>query len=133
MWNFKFRSRQERRYSIPWYIKFLWRWQDSLIVYYYYYIIKLILWKRRPNKHKLTILRYVYNGFSGELIGGQACFLGEFIKWTSDPGVAVIKCSDNKTRTIPSFAIEGHLPPTPNYHRMKKKNKMTYFGHPSKS
>jgi len=79
------------------------------------------------------IQNWWYNGFFGGLKAGYAPFLGEFIKWTPDPGIALIKCSDGEERHIPSYAIRSALPPEPNYTKMKKKGKMWFFGFASGS
>jgi len=90
-------------------------------------------WDRRKDKNTLPIQNWGYNGFSGSLKEGMAPFTGQFVRWTADPGVAEIRCSDGKTRYIPSYAIHGHKPPEPDYEKMKKNGQMAYFGKASSS
>ena len=55
----------------------------------------------------MKVQNFSYNGFSGKLLDGFAPYTAEFIKWTSDPGIIECKCSDDKTRLIPSFALHN--------------------------
>ena len=64
---------------------------------------------------------------------GFAPYTCAFIEYTNDPGIAMYKCSDGKNRRIPGWAIPGHLPPQPNYKKMKKQGKVLYFGYQSSS
>lgn len=110
--------RLERRITqVVWYNRYIKQWR----------------WNKRTDHKAMPIQNWSYNGFGGELLDGLASFTGEFIAWTSDPGVALIKCSDGENRRIPSYAIPGHMPPQPNYEKMKKHGKMYYFGHASSS
>jgi hypothetical protein len=76
------------------------------------------------------VRNFTYNGFMGKCDKGYAPYTAEFTKWSDDPGVAEFKCSDGKTRLIPTFAIEGDtecpLPPQDYSHKV-------IFGSPSHS
>lgn len=50
---------------------------------------------------------FEYNGFYGNVLDGKAPYKAQFINWTNDPGVALMKCTDGKERLIPSFAVDG--------------------------
>lgn len=52
------------------------------------------------------VRNFTYNGFSGQLKPGYAVYTARFKKWTSDPGIAICECSDDKERLIPTFALE---------------------------
>lgn len=76
-----------------------------------------------------TINNYKYNGFMGNTMPGIAPFTAKFVKWSGDPGVAIMDCSDGKQRYIPTFAILGDfiIP------RKEEYNKGILFGHSSNS
>lgn len=79
----------------------------------------------------MKVLRFVYNGFSGNLTGGYAKYTAEFLSWTEDPGIARCNCSDGKERRIPTFALEGfdyEANPEPEYDKG-----FMLFGIPCKS
>ena len=59
----------------------------------------------------LKVKNFEYNGFYGRTLNGHAPYTAEFEKWTADPGIGVFTCSDGKNRIIPTFAIEGGMPP----------------------
>jgi hypothetical protein len=103
----------------------------SLVLYNKY--MRQRRWDKREDKDKIRIRNFEYNGFMGKTTGGWASFTGEFIRYTNDPGIALYKCSDSKERLIPGWAAEGHLPPQPNYDKMKKQGKMLTFGYASGS
>ncbi len=103
----------------------------SLILYNKY--MRQWRWDKRGDKDKLRIKKFTYNGFGGQITGGWAPFTGEFIRYTNDPGVALHKCSDGKERLIPGWAVEGPLPPQPDYKKMEKQGKMLWFGYASSS
>jgi hypothetical protein len=79
----------------------------------------------------ITIRNFVYNGIMGKDLKGTAKYTADFIKWTNDPGIAECKCSDGKTRLIPSFAFIGvkqeELP------EQVYDTKPVFFGQPSHS
>lgn len=87
------------------------------------------------SEYPLIIHNFFYNGFYGQDREGYAKYTGKFIRWTNDPGIAEIECSDGKLRYIPSFAIENRslLPPEPDYKKMKEEGTFLYFGYSSKS
>lgn len=90
-------------------------------------------WDKREGKDKIRVMSFTYDGFGGQKTGGFATFTGEFIRYTNDPGIGLYKCSDGKERLIPGWAVEGHLPPMPNYKKMQKQGKMLTFGYASSS
>ena len=57
-------------------------------------------------KFPIKIKNFEYNGFFGKEGKGFAPYTGKFVKWTSDPGIAEISCSDGKTRYVPTFAMD---------------------------
>jgi len=54
-----------------------------------------------------SILNFTYNGFTGGLTGGKAKYTATFKQWTTDPGIALMSCSDGQERNIPGWAIEN--------------------------
>jgi len=58
-------------------------------------------------KTRFAVNNFEYNGFYGRELPGQTDYTAEFKEWTSDPGVAVFKCSDGEERLIPTFALAG--------------------------
>jgi hypothetical protein len=72
----------------------------------------------------MKVRHFSYNGFSGTLSGGYANYTAEFLKWTSDPGIAECKCSDGQIRRIPSFALDGKI-------EVKQEKTGVMFGAPS--
>jgi hypothetical protein len=82
----------------------------------------------------LRIRNFIYNGFMVQDLPGHASYTGEFLHWTSDPGIAAIKCSDGKIRLIPSCNIDGVIPPEPDYNELRAEgNKVDLFGASSNS
>lgn len=66
--------------------------------------------KPKPSPEGMTTIhhgvrKFSYNGFSGKLYDEIADYTAEFIRWTSDPGITVCKCSDGEERNIPTFAL----------------------------
>jgi len=56
------------------------------------------------------IRNFSYNGFFGRTEEGYAPYRAQFLRWSGDPGVAVMSCSDGEDRFIPTYALEGpHL------------------------
>jgi hypothetical protein len=53
------------------------------------------------------ISNFTYNGFLGTKKKGTAPYTAKFNRWSGDPGIALMDCSDNKKRLIPSYAIHG--------------------------
>lgn len=53
------------------------------------------------------ILNFTYDGFGGRLTQGYADYTAVFKEWTTDPGIALMACSDGQERRIPGWAIEG--------------------------
>jgi len=56
-----------------------------------------------PKRYQIN--NFDYNGFSGQLTGGVAPYTATFTQWSTDPGIAVMACSDGKERRIPGWAI----------------------------
>lgn len=81
---------------------------------------------------KFKVKNFNYNGFMGEDLHGFAKYSARFIKWTRDPGVAEFKCSDNKIRLIPTFALVGDISQLPKQDYEKLRGK-TLFGSPTNS
>jgi len=90
-------------------------------------------WNKRKNKDKIIIYNFEYNGFCGRRTGGAASYTAQFIDWTNDAGIALMRCSDGRDRRVPAYAIEGPLPKTPNYNKLKKEGKFLWLGHASSS
>jgi len=59
--------------------------------------------------YPFEILNFEYNGFMGQTKKGIAPYKARFVKWSGDPGVAIMECSDGKIRYIPTFAIPGSV------------------------
>lgn len=63
----------------------------------------------------MKVVNFVYNGFSVNMNSGLAPYTAKFEKYLEgDMGIAVCKCSDGKTRSIPTCALicalVGELP-----------------------
>lgn len=54
----------------------------------------------------LTLRNFEYNGFFGKELPGSPEYTGKFVKWTNDPGIVLLACSDGKERLVPTFAID---------------------------
>jgi len=54
----------------------------------------------------MKVTNFNYNGFCGKVLLGYTTYTAEFVKWSSDPGVAICDCSDGKQRLIPTYALE---------------------------
>jgi len=54
----------------------------------------------------LVMNNFEYNGFFGRELPGHTEYTGRFVKWTGDPGIVLITCSDGKDRIVPTFAID---------------------------
>lgn len=76
----------------------------------------------------MKVRKFSYNGFMGKVKKGFAPYTVTFIAWTNDPGIGRFACSDGKERLIPSFAVDGELPPEPDYNAMKDAGTFQYFG-----
>ena len=76
------------------------------------------------------ISNFSYNGFMGTQEKGMAPYTAKFIKWSGDPGVVIMNCSDGKERYIPTYAVGGWalFPKDPT-----KTGNKTLFGRPSNS
>ena len=71
-------------------------------------------------KTTYPIKKFEYNGFMGQLFNEKgkdgvyapviAPYTAHFIRWTSDPGIGLFKCSDGHNRLIPTFAIMNFSP-----------------------
>lgn len=75
-----------------------------------------------------AICNFEYNGFYGKKLEGDAAFRGKFVRWTDDPGIAVMECSDGNKRLIPSFAVTSRVKVWP-----KQKKGTVMFGMASSS
>lgn len=53
----------------------------------------------------IKIQNFLYNGFMGQSLEGEANYTATFKEWTNDPGIAVCICSDGIERRIPTFAF----------------------------
>ncbi len=83
---------------------------------------------------ELRIRNFIYNGFMVQTLEGYASYTGIFIRWTADPGIAEIRCSDGEMRCVPSCRIEGEIPSEPNYNELRAKGEpVLLFGNPSHS
>ncbi len=58
------------------------------------------------NSFPLALFNFEYNGFSGKVLPDSPEYTGKFIRWTSDPGIVLLGCSDGKERLVPTFAID---------------------------
>ena len=54
----------------------------------------------------LALLNFEYNGFSGKELPESPGYTGRFVKWTDDPGIVLLSCSDGKERLVPTYAID---------------------------
>lgn len=78
----------------------------------------------------LKVTKFRYNGFSGSNDPTKVMkYTATFKHWTTDPGVGVFTCSDNKERLIPTFALVDFK--LADYPVQEKTG--VFFGEPSKS
>lgn len=75
------------------------------------------------------IHRFIYNGFFGREFADFMKEKGRFIRWSGDPGIAVMMLDNGKEIKVPTFAIPAHalIPIDGTY------NQGILFGSPSKS
>lgn len=53
------------------------------------------------------VKNFSYNGFMGQLHDGYADWeIKSFVKWTNDPGIVEVIDTNDKTRLVPTFALE---------------------------
>jgi hypothetical protein len=78
-----------------------------------------------------AVRNFDYNGFFGSISEGYVKYRATFKHWTSDPGVAMCKCTDGLERLIPTFALEGFN--VKDYRKQTYENGKTMFGMPCKS
>jgi hypothetical protein len=80
----------------------------------------------------LALFNFEYNGFFGKELPGSPEYTGKFVKWTSDPGIVLLACSDGKDRLVPTYAIDlpyfSLVAPQP-----KPRTQTTLFGSASRS
>ena len=76
------------------------------------------------------ISNFSYNGFMGQQKEGIAPYTAKFVKWSGDPGVAIMNCSDGKERYIPTYAVSGWALLPKDCTSISNK---TLFGRPSSS
>lgn len=62
--------------------------------------------KQTNKNYPYTVSNFDYNGFTGRTLEGDAPYKAAFKEWTRDPGIGVFKCSDDKERLIPTFAVK---------------------------
>ncbi len=92
------------------------------------------MFKSLYQEYPFKVRKFSYNGFFGKLESEFAPYKARFIKWSGDPGVAVMKCSDGKKRLIPTFAMPGTSWCLPNdMTRVENDGKVVFFGAPSQS
>lgn len=56
-------------------------------------------------QYPYVINNFKYNGFMGVSVPGKASYTAKFNKWTNDPGIVQMDCSDGRLRFIPTYAI----------------------------
>ena len=61
---------------------------------------------KNTNK-EYEIEKFTYNGFFVTTKPGLAKYKAKFNKWTDDPGVVLMDCSDGKQRLIPTCCVVG--------------------------
>jgi hypothetical protein len=50
----------------------------------------------------MKINNFQYNGFSVDILKGEAAYTAAPIRWTTDPGIVECLCSDGLNRLIPT-------------------------------
>jgi hypothetical protein len=87
------------------------------------------------SRYRHAIRNFHYDGIGGSREPGYAPYTAEFIRWTSDPGIAEMKCSDGRIRLIPGWAIDSQydLPPMPDYRNMARNLGFMHIGTPAHS
>ena len=55
------------------------------------------------------IKKFSYNGFFGNAEDSYIKETGRFVKWTGDPGIALMMLSNGKLLSVPTFAIPGSV------------------------
>lgn len=59
------------------------------------------------DEYPFKIKKFKYNGFYGSLKEGFIKENARFLRWSTDPGVAVMLLNSGKTLFVPTFAIPG--------------------------
>ena len=82
-----------------------------------------------------SVCEFEYNGFGGTSNKDVIMpYTARFYRWSGDPGVAVMRCSDGKERYIPTYAMKWSGITLPNdMTRVKADGGPVFFGHASKS
>jgi len=63
--------------------------------------------KIQLKKFPHNVCEFNYNGFMGTHTEEKLMkYKAKFIRWSGDPGVAIMMCSDNIERNIPTYAID---------------------------
>jgi hypothetical protein len=78
------------------------------------------------------IRNFEYNGFFGKDLEGFAPYWCKFVRWSGDPGVAVMQCSDGRERLIPTFALPAGVSIVLPDDNTRQEDKIL-FGRPSQS
>ena len=80
------------------------------------------------------VYKFTYDGFGGQVNKNVIMpYTARFKKWSGDPGVALMICSDGTKRWIPSFALKFLLALPNDFTRLEKPEKVTLIGQPSNS
>ncbi len=66
---------------------------------------KILYSKNTSNEYNIE--KFTYNGFFGQSLPGIAKYKVKFNKWSLDPGIILMDCSDGMQRLIPSWAMIG--------------------------
>jgi hypothetical protein len=91
--------------------------------------------KQLNDEFPFKVIGFEYNGFMGNTDPNETMpYRVRFVKWSGDPGVAVMACSDGKERLIPTFAMPGaHWCLPVDMTRVEGDGNTTLFGAASKS
>lgn len=81
------------------------------------------------------VIEFSYNGFMGKSNKDVLMpYRARFVKWSGDPGVAVMACSDGEERYIPTYAMpHAHFCLPNDMTRVEGDGQPTFFGSASKS
>lgn len=78
---------------------------------------------------------FEYNGFMGRSDKSKRMpYNARFKRWSGDPGIALMECSDGKARHIPTYAMKHSFVTLPNdMTRVESNGEPVFFGPASKS
>jgi hypothetical protein len=91
--------------------------------------------RKLNDEFPFSVCEFEYNGFFGKATRERLMsYRARFTKWSGDPGIAKMACSDGQERYIPTYAMPHSFACLPNdMTRVENDGGAMLFGAPSKS